>query len=80
MVLTEDDYPNFLASISKDQDLLPARIRMALVSTVPLFFGYSMSDNKFRSLFRAIDTYLRLNPHERFLLPRLFSNSQSQGK
>jgi hypothetical protein len=80
MVLTADDYPNFLASISKNEDLLPVRIQKALVSTFPLFFGYSMSDNKFRTLFRAVATYLTLNPHQPLLLRRLPSNSQSHGQ
>lgn len=58
MVLTEDDYLDFLISISKDQDLLPPKIQEAFAGTTLLFMGYRLSDWDFRVLFRSIVSYL----------------------
>jgi hypothetical protein len=54
MVLTEDDYLDFLVNVSKDVALLPARIQEALAESSLLFIGYSLSDWSFRVLFRAL--------------------------
>jgi hypothetical protein len=54
MVLTEDDYLDFLVRISKDQTLIPPRIKQALSSTSLLFIGYSLSDMNFRVIFRGL--------------------------
>lgn len=54
MVLTEDDYLNFLVNLSSDKDFLPAPVRSALASTSLLFIGYSLSDWNFRVLFRGL--------------------------
>ncbi len=58
MVLTEDDYLDFLIHISKDQNLLPSRIRRAITSSSLLFLGYKIADWDFRVLFRRIIGYL----------------------
>ncbi len=58
LVLTEDDYLDFLVNISKDQDLLPPRIRQAWAGTSLLFLGYRLADWDFRVLFRSLVTYL----------------------
>ncbi|MBN1479974.1 SIR2 family protein [candidate division KSB1 bacterium] len=54
IVLTEDDYLDFLVNISKDQKLLPPRIQRAITGTSLLFIGYSLSDWSFRVLFRGL--------------------------
>ncbi len=54
MVLTEDDYLNFLVWMTKERAKLPAPIITALADTVLLFIGYSHSNINFRVLFRAI--------------------------
>ena len=54
LVLTEDDYLDFLIEVSKDQDLLPARIQEALSSSSLLFIGYRLADMNFRVLFRGL--------------------------
>ena len=56
LVLTEDDYLDFLVSISKDNDLLPHQIRRCLSGTSLLFVGYSLADWSFRVLFRGLVT------------------------
>jgi hypothetical protein len=54
LVLTEDDYLDFLVRLSSDQALLPPAIRTALAGTSLLFIGYSLSDWNFRVLFRGL--------------------------
>jgi len=54
IVLTEDDYVDFLVNISKDQNLLPSRIVGAFTTTSLLFLGYSLSDWNFRVIFRSL--------------------------
>jgi hypothetical protein len=54
LVLTEDDYLEFLTQISSNHTLLPTPVRKALSSTALLFIGYSLSDWNFRVLFRGL--------------------------
>jgi hypothetical protein len=61
LVLTEDDYLGFLANISSQQDLLPARIKQALAVDSLLFIGYSLADWNFRVLIRGLRTVGRLS-------------------
>ena len=54
VVLTEDDYLDFLINISKYQDIIPHLVERALASASLLFVGYSLADWNFRVLFRGI--------------------------
>lgn len=54
LVLTEDDYIDFLVNISRRQDLLPARIQEAMTGASLLFVGYRLADLDFRVLFRGL--------------------------
>jgi hypothetical protein len=56
LVLTEDDYLDFLVNVTRDQGLLPHQIRKALAGTTLLFTGYSLADWDFRVLFRGLVT------------------------
>lgn len=58
MVLTEDDYLDFVIGISKDPDLIPRRIQRAFTGTSLLFLGYSLADWNFRVVFRSLLGYL----------------------
>jgi hypothetical protein len=58
MVLTEDDYLDFLVAISKSTRLLPAQIQGAFGGTSLLFLGYRLADVNFRVLFRSLVSYL----------------------
>jgi hypothetical protein len=58
LVLTEDDYLDFLINISKDENLLPLCIRKAMTGSSLLFLGYKIADWDFRVLFRNIVGYL----------------------
>ena len=60
IVLTEDDYLDFLIEMSKNQNLLPARIRRAMAGSSLLFLGYRLADWDFRVLFRGIVSNLQI--------------------
>ncbi|MEA2633413.1 MAG: hypothetical protein QOH92_180 [Chloroflexota bacterium] len=53
MVLTEDDYFDFLINVG-DPKLLPPKIKEALTSWSLLFIGYSLTDWSFRVIHRAL--------------------------
>lgn len=61
LVLTEDDYLDFLANISSQQDLLPLCVKQALAADSLLFIGYSLADWNFRVLIRGLRTAGRLS-------------------
>lgn len=54
LVLTEDDYLDFLVNIWQGETVIPDRIRESLTSTSLLFLGYRMSDWNFRVIFRGL--------------------------
>jgi hypothetical protein len=55
MVLTEDDYLNFIVKLYVDIDkLFPAEIKLAFVSSSIIFIGYSLSDWNLRIILRKI--------------------------
>jgi hypothetical protein len=54
LVLTEDDYLDFLVSVNRDSSLLGERIEQALMGSTLLFVGYSLLDLTFRVIFRML--------------------------
>jgi hypothetical protein len=56
MVLTEDDYLDFLVAISRDAALLPHQIQRAVAETSLLFIGYGLADWNFRVIHRGLVT------------------------
>jgi hypothetical protein len=54
LVLTEDDYIDFLVNISRQPDMLPSRIQEAMTGASLLFIGYKLADMDFRVLFRGL--------------------------
>ena len=54
VVLTEDDYFDYLLGVARNNDLIPADVRRALADTALLFLGFQMNDWNFRVLFRSI--------------------------
>jgi len=59
MVMSEDDYFQFLINVSKDQELVPKRIQQAITGTSLLLLGYSLEDWDFRILFHFLAGYLK---------------------
>jgi hypothetical protein len=53
MVLTEDDYLDFLVNTTRDR-LIPPRVEEAMTGASLLFIGYSLADWNFRTLFRGL--------------------------
>jgi hypothetical protein len=58
LVLTEDDYFEFLISVSRDKDLIPPRIEQAMTGSSLLLLGYRLDDWDFRVMFHLLATYL----------------------
>jgi SIR2-like domain len=56
LVLTEDDYLDFLVNMSKSdiKDFLPPCIQAAITRSSIIFIGYSLEDIDFRVLFRGL--------------------------
>ena len=54
IVLTEDDYFDYLIGVTGNKDLIPGVVRRALADTALLFLGFRMDDWDFRVLFRSL--------------------------
>jgi hypothetical protein len=54
IVLTEDDYFDYLIGVTGNKDLIPGVVRRALADTALLFLGFRMDAWDFRVLFRRI--------------------------
>jgi hypothetical protein len=60
LVLTEDDYFEFLMNVSKDRTLIPSRIEKAMTGSSLLLLGYRLSDWDFRVMFHLLASYLEI--------------------
>ncbi len=81
LVLTEDDYIDFLVRISADPELLPAIIQKSLSSKMLLFVGYSLQDWTFRVIFAGLLSArppLAGHSHVSVQLPPLAENSEDE--
>ena len=58
MVLSEDDYIDFMVNLSNNRDIVPTAIRQLLSTSSIIFIGYSLEDLNFRIIFRSIIEYL----------------------
>lgn len=58
LVLTEDDYFDFLVNMTSDPDLIPQVIQKALSAATLLFVGYRLADVNFRVLLRSISRFV----------------------
>jgi hypothetical protein len=54
LVLTEDDFFDYLIGVTNNKDLIPVVVRRALTDTPLLFLGFQIDDWNFRVLFRSI--------------------------
>lgn len=54
LVLTEDDYLDFLVNMSREENFLPPRIQESITGSSVIFVGYSLADINFRVLFRGL--------------------------
>jgi hypothetical protein len=54
LVVTEDDYLDFLITLTSNKDLIPSVVRRALTDTSLMFLGFRMDEWEFRVLFRSL--------------------------
>ena len=54
LVVTEDDYFDYLIGVTSNKDLIPSAVRRALADTALMFLGFRMDEWSFRVLFRSI--------------------------
>lgn len=54
LVLTEDDYLDFLVKIAQDDEAIPRRVAQALVDSSLVLLGYRLDDWNFKTLFRGL--------------------------
>jgi CHAT domain-containing protein len=66
MVLTEDDYFEFLRGATSNKDLIPSKVRSGLTKAVTLYTGFQLDDWAFRILFRAMMNPESAKIRERF--------------
>jgi SIR2-like domain len=59
MVVTEDDYLDFLINTSRDEHAIPSQIKAAFTRTSLLFLGYRLADLGFRVLIRSMASHMR---------------------
>lgn len=81
IVLTEDDYFDFLVNVSRDAQLIPPRIQTALTENSVLFIGYGLADWNFRVLLQGLSRFMEKGlgrTHYAVMLPPSISNSEEQ--
>lgn len=54
VVLTEDDYFDYLIGVTKNNDLIPPPVRNSLNNSALLFLGFQLDDWNFRVLYRSL--------------------------
>ncbi|KRD41434.1 hypothetical protein ASE38_17715 [Cellulomonas sp. Root930] len=54
LVLTEDDYFDFLIGVTLNQDLVPAPVKRALTDSALMFVGFRIDEWDFRVLYRSL--------------------------
>ena len=54
LVVTEEDYLDFLIGLTSNKDLVPSVVRRALADTSLMFVGFRMDEWEFRVLFRSL--------------------------
>lgn len=59
LVLSEDDYFQFLINVSKDADLIPTIVQRAITGSSLLLLGFRLDDWDFRVLFHFLAGYLK---------------------
>jgi hypothetical protein len=83
IVLTEDDYFDFLVNVSRDETLIPPAVQRALTETSVLFIGYGLADWNFRVLLQGLSRYMERGlgrTHIAVMVPPNISNSEAQQK
>ena len=61
LVLTEDDYLDFLVRLGQRSEMIPPMIQGAIAQSSLLFIGYSLRDWNFRVLHRAVKSQVMIS-------------------
>lgn len=80
LVLTEDDYLDFLVAISEDKMIIPSCVQKAFTQTSLLFLGYKIADWDFRVIFRNLVTYMRRSQIRKHISVQLLPVSENAGE
>jgi hypothetical protein len=64
LVLTEDDYIDFIVNVSQNPARVPTQIQDAMTDNLLLFLGYSLADWDFKVFFRTLQNYLQNSTRE----------------
>jgi hypothetical protein len=83
IVLTEDDYFDFLVNISRDPLVIPTRIQTAFTESSVLFIGYGLADWNFRVLLQGLSRFMEKGlgrTHFAVMLPPAVPDSEEQQK
>lgn len=67
LVLSEDDYFDFLSYVSANREVIPPAIRSVLADGGLLFLGFPATDLNFRVLFRSVDDSASRRRRRRYL-------------
>jgi hypothetical protein len=81
IVLTEDDYFDFLVNVSREPLLIPQRVQRALTETSVLFIGYGLADWNFRVLLQGLSRFMEKGlgrTHMAVMMPPDVPNSEAQ--
>lgn len=54
LVISEDDYLDFLVKVAEDMDAVPRRVMQAFADSTLLLLGYHLNDWNFKTLFRGL--------------------------
>lgn len=83
IVLTEDDYFDFLVNVSREPLVIPPRIQKALTETSVLFIGYGLADWNFRVLLQGLSRFIEKGlgrTHMAVMMPPNVPDSETQQK
>lgn len=61
LVLTEDDYLDFLVNTAREAESIPFQIQEAFTNATLLFLGYRPNDLDFRVLLRSLANFMKIN-------------------
>jgi len=62
LVLTEDDYMDFIFNLARSPDIIPQQIRQTMTTSSLLFLGYNLTDWDFRVVLRSVLPLTPKNP------------------
>jgi hypothetical protein len=80
LVLTEDDYLDFLVEIGKKPSPITPRIEKALARASLLFLGYRLTDLEFRVLLRSLATVKRQEDYRHVAVQLVHVSDQAESE